>query len=64
MSTLDIFCGAGGFSEGLKASGLSETKWAIEIDKFAALAIQKNNPGATVYNEDCNSVLETLLQGK
>ena len=55
LTLLDIFSGCGGFSEGLRQAGLM---MAVEVDKMAAKAFQKNNPEAKVFQEDCRKVLE------
>lgn len=52
LSTLDLFCGCGGLSMGLHASGLTNSRWAVEIDPYAAAAYKSNFPTSTVYNMD------------
>lgn len=52
LSTLDLFSGCGGLSMGLHASGLTNSRWAVEIDPYAAAAYRSNFPTASVYNED------------
>ena len=64
LSCLDIFCGAGGFSQGLSEAGVSDSKWAIEIDEPAARAYQLNHPNCRVMNEDCREVLRALMKGQ
>lgn len=61
MRTLDVFAGCGGLSEGLHQSGISETLWAIEQDADAAAAFKINNPTATVFTEDCNTLLKEVM---
>ena len=61
LTCLDIFCGAGGFSQGLSEAGVSDSKWAIEIDEPAARAYQLNHPNCRVMNEDCREVLRALM---
>ena len=64
LACFDIFSGCGGFSEGLKQSGLVTCRWAVEQDKAAAKAFQKNNPEATVFQEDCREMLKKAKKGE
>lgn len=43
---------------------LSETMWAIEMWDPAAQAFRLNNPGATVFTEDCNVLLKLVMAGE
>ena len=61
LRTLDVFAGCGGLSEGLHQSGVSKTLWAIEQDSDAASAFKQNNPNATVFTEDCNTLLKEVM---
>eukprot|EP00727_Mastigamoeba_balamuthi_P002493 m51a1_g12240 putative dna (cytosine-5)-methyltransferase (1149) ;mRNA; r:103255-108938 len=45
-------------------TGFIDSKWAIEIDPLAAKAFKLNNPGATVFTEDCNAMLESMMRGE
>ena len=63
LRCLDIFAGAGGLSLGLHQSGVSTTNWAIEVNPSAAQAYQLNNPGCTVFSEDCNKILSLARSG-
>lgn len=45
-------------------SGVSETLWAIEMWEPAAQAFRLNNPGATVFTEDCNVLLKLVMAGE
>ncbi|XP_030757301.1 DNA (cytosine-5)-methyltransferase 1-like [Sitophilus oryzae] len=64
LKSLDIYAGCGGLSDGLERAGLVETKWAIEINSVAAKSFKSNNPAAIILEQDCNSVLSLLLEGK
>lgn len=44
--------------------GISETLWAIEMWEPAAQAFRLNNPGATVFTEDCNILLKLVMSGE
>jgi predicted RNA methylase len=60
LKSLDLFSGCGGLTCGLEASGLTECKWAVEMDSKAAKAFAKNFPGCRVYNEDVVAWLQKL----
>uniref|UniRef100_A0A667WAZ9 DNA (cytosine-5)-methyltransferase n=1 Tax=Myripristis murdjan TaxID=586833 RepID=A0A667WAZ9_9TELE len=62
--TLDVFSGCGGLSEGFHQAGISETLWAIEMWDPAAQAFRLNNPGTTVFTEDCNILLKLVMSGE
>ncbi|XP_051011932.1 LOW QUALITY PROTEIN: DNA (cytosine-5)-methyltransferase 1 [Acomys russatus] len=64
LRTLDVFSGCGGLSEGFHQAGVSETLWAIEMWDPAAQAFRLNNPGATVFTEDCNVLLKLVMAGE
>ena len=64
LRTLDVFSGCGGLSEGLHQAGIAEASYAIELWEPAAQAFRLNNPGATVFTEDCNVLLEMVMNGK
>lgn len=44
--------------------GISETLWAIEMWEPAAQAFRLNNPGTTVFTEDCNVLLKLVMSGE
>ncbi|KAK4491318.1 hypothetical protein RD792_002054 [Penstemon davidsonii] len=62
LTTLDIFAGCGGLSEGLHQSGVSFTKWAIEYEAAAGDAFKLNHPGALVFVNNCNVILRAAMQ--
>ncbi|KAJ7517728.1 hypothetical protein O6H91_21G038100 [Diphasiastrum complanatum] len=62
LTTLDIFAGCGGLSEGLQQSGASFTKWAIEYEHPAAEAFKVNHPQAEVFCENCNVILRSIME--
>uniref|UniRef100_A0A8C0IYS0 DNA (cytosine-5)-methyltransferase n=1 Tax=Chelonoidis abingdonii TaxID=106734 RepID=A0A8C0IYS0_CHEAB len=64
LRTLDVFSGCGGLSEGFHQAGISETLWAIEMWDPAAQAFRLNNPGTTVFTEDCNVLLKLVMSGE
>lgn len=43
---------------------VSETLWAIEMWEPAAQAFRLNNPGTTVFTEDCNVLLKLVMSGE
>lgn len=62
LSTLDIFAGCGGLSQGLEQSDISNTKWAIEYDAAAGDAFKLNHPGSLVFVNNCNVILSAIMQ--
>ncbi|XP_078007936.1 DNA (cytosine-5)-methyltransferase 1-like [Phascolarctos cinereus] len=64
LRTMDVFSGCGGLSEGFHQAGVSETLWAIEMWEPAAQAFRLNNPGTTVFTEDCNVLLKMVMSGE
>ncbi|KAF6093387.1 DNA methyltransferase 1 [Phyllostomus discolor] len=64
LRTLDVFSGCGGLSEGFHQAGISETLWAVEMWDPAAQAFRLNNPGSTVFTEDCNVLLKLVMAGE
>ena len=50
-----------GLSEGLHEAGVAESCWAIEKEEPAASAFSLNNPGCTVFTDDCNSLLKLVM---
>ncbi|KAH9507553.1 DNA (cytosine-5)-methyltransferase 1 [Bulinus truncatus] len=64
LRTLDVFAGCGGLSEGLHQAGMAETCWAIEKEQPAAQAFRLNNPGCIVFTDDCNLLLQRVMQGE
>ncbi|XP_076670133.1 DNA methyltransferase 1a [Andrena cerasifolii] len=64
LRTLDVFAGCGGLSEGFHQAGIAETLWAIEKEEPAANAYRLNNPNATVFTDDCNTLLKSVMDGQ
>lgn len=62
LSTLDIFAGCGGLSEGLRQAGVATTKWAIEYEHPAAEAFKLNHPETEVFSENCNVILRCIME--
>ncbi|XVF16901.1 hypothetical protein REPUB_Repub10bG0070900 [Reevesia pubescens] len=62
LSTLDIFAGCGGLSEGLHQSGVSLTKWAIEYEEPAGDAFKLNHPESLVFVKNCNVILRAIME--
>lgn len=50
-----------GLSEGFHQAGIAENLWAIEKEEPAAYAYRLNNPNATVFTEDCNTLLKRVM---
>ncbi|XP_062975632.1 DNA (cytosine-5)-methyltransferase 1 isoform X2 [Elgaria multicarinata webbii] len=64
LRSLDVFSGCGGLSEGFHQAEVTETLWAIEMWEPAAQAFRLNNPGTTVFTEDCNVLLKLVMSGE
>ncbi|XP_076172771.1 DNA (cytosine-5)-methyltransferase PliMCI [Ptiloglossa arizonensis] len=64
LKTLDVFAGCGGLSEGLRQAGITNNQWAIEKEEPAACAYRLNNPDTTVFCEDCNVLLQKVMNGE
>ena len=66
-TVVDLFCGAGGMSEGFKMSGY-EILLGIEADHHAAETYIKNNPDAELIVNDIRNVssrdIKTRLKGR
>jgi len=50
-----------GISEGFHQAGIAECKWAIEKEEPAAQAFRLNNPDCTVFTDDCNVLLQLVM---
>lgn len=64
LRMLDMFAGCGGLSEGMHQADVAKSLWAIEKDNSAANAYRLNNPKTTVFSEDCNKLLEKVINGE
>lgn len=63
LNLLDIFAGCGGLSVGLEKAGACKSRWAIEFEPPAAKAFKDNHQDATVFCDDCNTILALALEG-
>lgn len=61
LSTMDIFAGCGGLSEGMHQAKAAVTKWAIEYEEPAAESFKLNNPEAAVFCNNCNVLLHAAM---
>ena len=52
---IDLFCGAGGLSEGLRQAGF-EVVGAVELDPFACRTYRLNHAGAKLWEGDIRRV--------
>jgi DNA (cytosine-5)-methyltransferase 1 len=64
LRALDVFAGCGGLSVGLEQSGISESKWAIEHWGPAADGFAYNHQNCVVIQDDCNKVLQEVMDGR
>ncbi|TFK42486.1 S-adenosyl-L-methionine-dependent methyltransferase [Crucibulum laeve] len=58
---LELFCGAGGLGTGMGLSGFVETKYAVEMDAYAAATYKDNHPDTTVYCQDTCTLLKHAI---
>jgi DNA (cytosine-5)-methyltransferase 1 len=65
ISVVDLFAGAGGFSEGFKQTGRIETIFAVENNKYAKKTFMRNHKNVMVLDDirkiDFKKVAENLL---
>ncbi len=60
-TVFDVFCGAGGMSQGLKEADW-DVKWALDKDNMAALTFQYNHKNAEIYFEDVRTFLKKVKE--
>ena len=60
LVAIDVFCGAGGLSEGLRQAGFSPLL-GVDFDRHAAATYRRNHPGVPVVEEDIQHVDGGLL---
>ena len=63
VSGMDLYCGAGGLTEGLRLAGI-QTLHGVESDRDAAAAWQLNNRDGTVWHSTCQDLLDRIQQGE
>jgi DNA (cytosine-5)-methyltransferase 1 len=63
VSGMDLYCGAGGLTEGLRMAGI-QTMHGVESDRDAAAAWQLNNRDSTVWHSTCQDLLDRIQQGE
>jgi DNA (cytosine-5)-methyltransferase 1 len=61
MIGVEIFSGAGGMSVGASMAGI-KTKFAVEIDKYAAETFQHNHKAVQMFNDDICKLKEIPLK--
>ena len=44
-------------------AGIADSHWAVEVCEPAAKAFKMNNPGCTVFTDDCNLLLKKVMEG-
>ena len=54
-STIDLFCGAGGLTFGLRSSGLKVVA-GFDIDPHCKYVYEENNPGTQFFEQDINDL--------
>ncbi|NMP32558.1 DNA cytosine methyltransferase [Thalassotalea sp. M1531] len=61
ITTVDLFCGAGGFTEGFKKAGGFETVLAVDFDKQAIDTFKHNHPNTPAICSDVSDIEENQL---
>jgi len=61
ITTVDLFSGAGGFTEGFKKAGGFKTILAVDSDQQAVKTFSHNHPEANIVCEDITNVSMTIL---
>src|SRR6266511_2078953 len=61
-TAVDLFCGAGGLTEGLRQAGF-KVVGAVDIDPLACRTYRQNHPDVKVWERDLSSVNGTVLMG-
>lgn len=59
---LAVSCLLTGLSEGFHQCGVAESTWAVELDQAAAQFFRLNSPKATVFTDDCNTLLKLVME--
>jgi DNA (cytosine-5)-methyltransferase 1 len=62
INTVDLFCGAGGFTEGFKKSGGFNPLLAVDFDKQACDTFSHNHPEIPTFCSDISDIDETSLR--
>jgi DNA (cytosine-5)-methyltransferase 1 len=57
---MDLYCGCGGLTEGLKRAGI-DVCHGVESDGSAIAAWEVNNRGAMMWNSDVRELLERIV---
>lgn len=60
FTAIDLFCGAGGLTQGLKKSGFTVIA-GVEINQLAAKTYKKNHPKVTIYRDDIRDLNPEIL---
>lgn len=60
LTGMDLYCGAGGLTEGLRLAGI-QSLHGVESDRDAAAAWQLNNRNSTVWHSTCQDLLERIM---
>ena len=61
MKAIDLFCGAGGLTLGLRRAGWDIIA-GIDVDEAVGTTYEGNNPGATFVSADLRSVTDEEIQ--
>lgn len=62
-SAVDLYCGCGGATEGLKKFGFRVVA-AVDNDEVACRTYRKNHPGTTLYTDDIRRIKPSRIKSK
>ena len=62
LSVIDLFCGAGGLSEGLRQAGMKPVA-GVDFDRHAVSTYRHNHPGVPVIERDIAGITGEQLMG-
>ena len=63
LSSMDLYCGAGFLTEGLKRAGI-KADHGVESDKDASAAWDKNNPDGHAWTSECRALLDRIIKNE
>ena len=62
-TAIDLFCGAGGVTEGLRQAGFSVIG-AVELDPLACMAFRANHPKVKLWEKDIRTLSPKTMMGQ
>jgi site-specific DNA-cytosine methylase len=62
LRLLDLFCGAGALSYGLKESGLVDVRWGVDSNKSSTESFQANFPNAFAHHMTVDEFYQHIVK--